>query len=40
MGKTSLLLRHHVHRERGFIFSDTEIKTALMVKGIFNNPTS
>ncbi|PCS22088.1 Mobile element protein (plasmid) [Candidatus Enterovibrio escicola] len=28
-------LKHHVHRARGFIFSDTTIKTALMVKGIF-----
>ncbi|PCS21507.1 hypothetical protein BTN49_3047 [Candidatus Enterovibrio escicola] len=31
-------LKHHCHRGRGFVFSDTEIKTALMVKGIFKLP--
>ncbi|WP_223824398.1 transposase [Candidatus Enterovibrio escicola] len=28
-------LKHHGHRSRGFIFSDTAIEKALMVKGIF-----
>ncbi|PCS21936.1 Mobile element protein [Candidatus Enterovibrio escicola] len=28
-------LNHHGHCGRGFIFSDTAIKTALMVKSIF-----
>ncbi|PCS22069.1 hypothetical protein BTN49_2334 [Candidatus Enterovibrio escicola] len=29
---------HHGHRDRGFIFSNTEIETALMVKSIFKLP--
>ncbi len=28
-------LKHHGHRGRGFIFSDTSIETALLMKGIF-----
>ncbi|PCS21147.1 hypothetical protein BTN49_3294 [Candidatus Enterovibrio escicola] len=35
---TWLCLKHHGQRARGFIFSDTAIKTALMVKGIFKLP--
>ncbi len=31
-------LKHHGHRNRGFIFSDTKIETVLMVKGIFKLP--
>ncbi|PCS22632.1 hypothetical protein BTN49_1858 [Candidatus Enterovibrio escicola] len=33
--KAWLCLKHHRHRGRGFIFSDTAIEMALMVKGIF-----
>ncbi|PCS23466.1 Mobile element protein [Candidatus Enterovibrio escicola] len=33
--KTWHYLKHHVHRDRGFIFSETAIETILMVKGIF-----
>ncbi|WP_150137552.1 transposase [Candidatus Enterovibrio escicola] len=31
-------LKQHCHRRCGFIFSDTEIETILMVKGIFKLP--
>ncbi|PCS23181.1 transposase [Candidatus Enterovibrio escicola] len=31
-------LKHHGSRDCGFIFSDTSIETALMVKGIFKLP--
>ncbi len=31
-------LKHQGHHGRGFIFSDTKIETALMVKGIFQFP--
>ncbi|PCS22488.1 Mobile element protein [Candidatus Enterovibrio escicola] len=31
-------LKHHGHRGREFIFSNTAIETALMVKGIFRLP--
>ncbi len=33
-----LCLKHHAHRGRGFIFSNTKIETTLMVKGIFKLP--
>ncbi|PCS23780.1 hypothetical protein BTN49_0749 [Candidatus Enterovibrio escicola] len=31
-------LKHHGHHGRGSVFSDTEIATAPMVKGIFKLP--